>query len=179
MAVGGAAGSLAGEGDGDDLFAEQAGEPEDGADEALGLAGAPVHILGPVDAGDLFGELGGDHFSSRAAAFERGGGEVFALRRGDGLEFGDGDAGLAGEGFGGGRGKAVLEGDLDGGAGGLFGDVGLLGQDVADEDGEAARSGVGMRDGVSADELLTGEEGEGALEQFGLRGGEHAGGNFF
>ncbi len=142
MAVGGAAGGLAGEGEGDDVFAEQAGEPEDGADEALVAAGNPAHVLGPVEGGDLFGEFGGEDFGGGAALLERGCREVVALGRGDGLEVGDGDAGFAGEGFGGGGGEAVLEGDLYGGAGGLFGDVGLLREDAMDEDGEAARGGV-------------------------------------
>ena len=103
---------VAGELDGHDFIAEQASEPEDGAHEALGLAGAPVHVLGPVDARRSLWELGGDHFSSRRPRLSVVAARYSPLGVVMRLELGDGDAGFPREGFGGGRGDAVLEGDL-------------------------------------------------------------------
>ena len=69
--------------------------------------------------------------------------------------------------------------DFDGGPGGLFGDIGLLAEDIFDQDREAARGGVAVRDGISGDQLFAREEGDGALEELCLGRGEHACGNFF
>ena len=137
MAEGGAAGGAAAELDGDDLVVEQADEPEHGAHEGLVAAGDPAHVLGPVERGDLLGQFGGEDLGGAAALFGDAGGEIVTLGRGDGLEVGDGEAGLAREGFGGGGGRALLEGNFDGGAGELLGDVGLVGEDT----GEVARRG--------------------------------------
>ena len=43
---------------GDDGRIQQRNNPAYRADEALGLTGTPVHILGPVETQDFFGQLG-------------------------------------------------------------------------------------------------------------------------
>ena len=179
VAVGLACGLVAAEGDGHDVRTEEREQPADGADEALGLAGAPVHVLGPVDGGELFGEFGGEDFGGGAAGLGAGGGDVVAFGGGDGLQGFHGDARFFREGDCGGAGDAVFVGDLDGGAEELFGEIGLALGDVVDEDGEAARGGEALGWSAGGDEALPFEQGEGALEEFSLRAGEHACGDFF
>ncbi len=61
MAAAGVAGGDAGDFERDDGGVEQCDDPADGADEALGLAGAPVHVLGPVEGEDFFRQIGAEH----------------------------------------------------------------------------------------------------------------------
>ena len=125
MAAAGVAGGDAGDFERDNGGVKQRDEPADRANETLGLAGAPVHVLGPVEGENFFGQLGGQHFGGGAACALHGRADVFAFGRGDFLERGDGDAGLFGEGFGSGCGLAVFEGYLPRGADELLFGIGL------------------------------------------------------
>ena len=78
-----------------------------------------------------------------------------------------------------GVGKPSSEGDLDGRTGDVFGDVGLLGEDAGDEDGETARRGVGGRGDAFGEQMFALKQSEGAALQLCLRGGDHACGDFF
>ena len=149
MSARGAAGGDAAEFEGDDLVVEQGDEPAHGTDEALGLAGTPVHVLGPVEGGDLLGDEFGEEIERGAAFFDHVGGEVFALGRGGRGERFERDSGFFGEGDGGLGGLSVLVGMGGGGAEKLLGNVGLRGGEAADEDGDAARRGEGFGGGVS------------------------------
>ncbi len=60
MSARGAAGGDAAELEGNDLVIEQGDQPAHGTHEALGLAGTPVHILGPVERGDFLGDEFGE-----------------------------------------------------------------------------------------------------------------------
>ena len=67
MAAAGVAGGDAGNLQRDDGRVKQRDDPADRTDEALGLAGAPVHILGPVDGEDFLGQFGRKHLGCGAA----------------------------------------------------------------------------------------------------------------
>ena len=162
-----------------DVGVEQGDYPADGADETLGLAGAPVHILGPVNGEDFFGEFGGEDFGGGAAGALHRCADIIAFRVGDFLERGDVDASLFCECFGGLGGRAVFEGDGPRGAGELLFAVGLLGEDAVARDGEAARRGIGCNLRAGLEQTLAGEQVIQAAAEFGFRGGDHAGGNFF
>src|SRR5215813_10787876 len=58
---------------------EQCNHPAYGTYKALGLAGAPVHILRPIDRGDLFGQSFREYIGSRASFACDGCGEIFTF----------------------------------------------------------------------------------------------------
>ncbi len=155
MAFAGVAGGDASEFDGDDLVVEEGDHPADGADEALGGFAAPVHALGPVDSGDFLGQQFGQDFAGGAAFLLDGGGEVFALGVGDFFQRGDGDSGLSGEGFGGRSGHAILKGNLEGWAGKLLLHIGLLGRDIARQNGDATGRGERFDGGIFGQPLAS------------------------
>jgi len=53
-----------------------------GRTKRSGLPGAPVHVFGPIEGDDFFGELGGEKFSGSAAGSFHGDANVLTLGRG-------------------------------------------------------------------------------------------------
>ncbi len=98
MAAGDAAGGDAGDFERNDFRVEQGHDPAHGPHKALGLGGAPVHVLGPVEREGFFRQFGGENFRRGAAGALDGGADVFAFGRFHLLERGDFDTGLFGEG---------------------------------------------------------------------------------
>ena len=71
MAAARVAGADSGDFEGDDGGIEEGDDPAHGADKALGLAGAPVHVFGPVEAEDFLGEFGGEQLRCAELALDR------------------------------------------------------------------------------------------------------------
>ncbi len=112
MAFAGAAGANAGKLQRHHFAVQQRDQPAHRAHEALGRLAAPVHVLRPVNAGNLFRQCLRQNVGSGAAFFLHGRGQILALRRRDFLESADRDVDLLRKGFGSGRRRTVLVGDL-------------------------------------------------------------------
>src|SRR5579872_634856 len=171
MPLGGVAGLHAFDREGNNFIAEQRDEPADGTDKPGSAFSVPIHRFGPGGAEDQTGQRLGENFLRLAALHLLPETEVFTLWRRFGAE-------LVGRG-------AHFPGETVGGSGSggfrrpqqqLFG-VGLLRDELLDEEGEAARRGVGSGD-HSAEAVLVDQFLKAVLEVI-QRGGDHPIGDFF
>ncbi len=179
VAAAGVAGGDACDFERNDGRVKQSDDPADGAHKALGLAGAPVHVFGPIEGEDFLGQIGGQRLLGGNAETLDGCADVLALCCGDFLKRSDGNAGLPGEGFGCSSGRTVFECHLPRRAGHLLFGIGLAREYALNQQGEAARRGEGGEPGAVGEQTLAGEQFEDAAAEFGLCPGNHAGGNFF
>ncbi len=118
---------------------EHGHQPAHRTDEALRRL-LPIHVLGPVNGVELFGEQLAENFARAPALPGDGRGEIFALGSRDALQGGNLYAGLPGEGLGSCSRLAVFEGHRGGGSGDLFGDVGLGRRNAGSQHRDAAGS---------------------------------------
>ena len=162
-----------------DLRIEQRYEPAHRTHQALRLAGAPVHVFGPVESKHLLGQLGAQQLRCGTACALDGRAHILAFGRGHFFQIANGNSGLLRKGLCGRRGRALFERDLPRGAGELLFSIGLAGEHALGQHGQAARRGVGGDAGALGQQALAGEQVGDAAAQFGLGAGNHAGGNFF
>ena len=161
----------------DDLAVEHGHQPAHRAHEALaGLA--PVHILGPVNGCDLFGQGFGENFSGRAPLLADYRGQVFALRSCDALQLGDIDAGFFGEGMRGRSGLAIFERNRDRWAGLFLDDRRLGGWNIRRQHRQAARR-IEISQGTRGQQPFAVEQLVHALAQFERRRVNHPRRNLF
>ena len=157
MAVGEVRGVDSGKFDGDDGVVEQGEQPLDRADEALGLAGAPVHVLSASRARRVLSGVARRGFRTPYGLCAQQLLETYSpLGVVNFLKSGDIDSSFFREGMGGRSGLAVFEGDTPGGAGELLLRVSLGGVDSFDQHGEAARRGVAVHCVTSSREGVRG-----------------------
>jgi hypothetical protein len=147
--------------------------------QTLGLGGAPVHIFGPVEAENFFGQFGGQDLGGGAAPALDGCANIFTLGVGDFFKRSNRHAGLLRKGLGGGGGRAVFEGDLPRGAGQLSSVSAWLVNYAFDQHGQPARRRVSGQFGSRAEQALASEQIADAAAQLGFGPGYHAGWNFF
>src|SRR5258708_39686537 len=117
---------------------EQRQQPAQRAYEALRLACSPIHVLGPIERSQLFGQLRLEHSRGRLAFAQDAGSDVFAFcSRGPG-QSGNFDPGLLRKCMSGRSGLAPLEGYARGRPGKRLFQVRLLAQDSCNPHGESA-----------------------------------------
>src|SRR5262249_28517461 len=104
---------------------EHGDKPAHRAYEALWLAGTPVHILGPIDRGQLLGQRSGQNFICLPALFSDHGREVLTFGSCDSLQAGNINTGLFGKSSACGSWLAIFECHLRRGTGELLGYVRL------------------------------------------------------
>ena len=178
MAFAGMAGANARELQRHNFAVEQRNQPAHRTHEALRRLAAPVHALGPVNAGDFFGQRLGKDLGRRTTFLLHRRTEVFAFRGRDLFQRIDGDVELARKCRGCRSRCSIFVGNLQRRPGDLLGDVGLRGRDCGRENGQAARRGVGLQRG-GFDKSLALQEVTHAASQFVARAIDHARGNFF
>ena len=137
----------------------------------------PVHILGPVNGGEFFGQALGENLSRAAAFFRDLGGDVFALGGGYSFQLSDVNAGLLGKCVGSRCRLAILICDVDRRPGDLLDDVGLRSCDSGRHHGQPPRA-IEVRD-FTARQPLTGQQRGDALAQFFGRRANHPRRNLF
>src|SRR5450432_2678798 len=153
-------------------------DPAYGAHEALWLIGAPIHVLGPVDGVDLFGQKFNEDFLRRASFIKDRGGKVFAFGSDDFFQLVYIDAGFFGEGVCGRRRLSIFIGDFGGRAGELLLRVWLRGRNSGHEYREPSWR-FRTRDFARGFKAIIFQQLMHALLQFLVRLLDHARGNFF
>ena len=100
-------------------------QPAHRAHKSLRLAGAPVHVLGPVERLNLFRQSLGQHLRRAPALFRHCGRKIFPFRIAHLVQLGNLHSGFPGKSFSRSCRLAVFEGDLQRWTKDLFGHIGL------------------------------------------------------
>ena len=178
MAAAGIAGGDAGDFNRNDSRIEQCDHPAHRPHKPLRLAGAPIHILGPVNAQNFLWQFGGKQFRRCTARALDGRTGIFTLGVGNLFERIHSDAGLLRKGLRGRRGRAVFERGLPRGACELFFRIRLAVEHAFHQHRKPPRRGVRGDLGLAAEHAFAGEQIMDPLAQLGFGSGNHAGWDF-